>query len=102
MVTAAAVIYPCLIALATLPKLSECQKEFNYEVLNRVVDELDVFTNLVHRAIEFPALQITRKNSQVDLSNLDKTLTSYIYPVKLVFPEVSWEYLNKSYFDKRI
>ena len=102
MVIAAAVIFPCLIALATLPKLSDCQKEFNYEVLNRVMDELDVFTDLVHRAIEFPALQITRKNSQVDVSNLEKTMASYIYPVKLVFPEVSWEHHNTSYFDKHV
>lgn len=93
--TAAAIIFRCLFALVALPKLSDCQKEFNYEVLNRVTDELDVFTDLVHRAIEFPALQIVKKNSPVDVSNLEKTMTNYIYPVKLVFPEVSGENLNK-------
>ena len=67
----------------------ECQEQFNLELVRAVNDELETFTNTALRAISFPTVQMQRDNIPIELNDIESTMQSLIYPVKLVYPEVS-------------
>ena len=69
--------------------LVHSQNKFNYQIVSRVHDELNFFTDMIEKAINFPVLQMKTKNIPVNTMDIDQTMRTLIYPVKLIFPQVN-------------
>jgi hypothetical protein len=70
---------------------------FNYEITERVLDQMLVHTSSIHQAIRIPQLQVIDNTGQVSLLNIDSSMQTLLYPVKHIFPQVITIYIVLSY-----
>jgi len=67
---------------------------FNYEITERILDQMLSQTSSIHQAIRIPQLQITDNTGRVNLMNIDTAMQTLLYPVKHIFSQIEADFMG--------